>query len=198
MTELIVALDGPNPLLLAHRLHAEAGVRWFKIGPQALCSGQVSDLIRLPRSDKIFLDLKLADTEDTCREAVRRFAQAGVAAVSVFTERAARAAVDGASGTDLKVWRVTRLTDEPGPDEAQFCADGVICRLGDLPRFAYSSGARVVPGIRFVGQDHAGHLFSASPKEAAMMGATHIVVGRPIWQSPDPVAAAKMFAAALS
>jgi len=39
MTELIVALDNINSLNnlnLAHKLHEEAKITWFKIGPQAI------------------------------------------------------------------------------------------------------------------------------------------------------------------
>jgi hypothetical protein len=32
MTELIVALDGPNPYNLIVELYDGAGVRWFKVG----------------------------------------------------------------------------------------------------------------------------------------------------------------------
>jgi hypothetical protein len=40
MTELIVALDGPSEQYqLGCRLYDDVGVRWFKVGPQALCGG---------------------------------------------------------------------------------------------------------------------------------------------------------------
>jgi len=35
MTELIVALDGPQPAEMMRILHRDARVDWFKAGPQA-------------------------------------------------------------------------------------------------------------------------------------------------------------------
>lgn len=140
MTELIVALDGPNPRSLAHMLHVEAGVRWFKLGPQILSSSQFHELLYLPRSDKIFFDLKLVDTADTCLETAKRFADAGVAAVSTFSNRATEAVMRGAEGSSLKVWRVVRLTDSPGIAGVELMnrqgtlvlGHGVICPVQDL------------------------------------------------------------------
>jgi orotidine-5'-phosphate decarboxylase len=44
----------------------------------------------------------------------------------------------------------------------------------------------VVPGIRRPGDAAGDQARSAGPAEAARAGATHLVVGRPILQAPDP------------
>ena len=49
----------------------------------------------------------------------------------------------------------------------------------------------VTPGIRPEGYDSMEHARSASPKEAIIMGADYIVVGRPIVQSRDPLKSAR-------
>jgi orotidine-5'-phosphate decarboxylase len=48
----------------------------------------------------------------------------------------------------------------------------------------------VVPGIRPAGLSSNDHVRVLTPGEALEAGATYIVVGRPITQSPDPAAAA--------
>lgn len=148
---------------------------------------------------KIFLDLKLADIADTVREAVKRFADAGIAAVSTYTEKATEAAAEAACGTGLKVWQVIRLTD--GSDDLrgvrQLAADGVICPASMSSIYAGAGISIVVPGVRFFYRTDEGHVCTAHPAALARIGATHAVVGRPIWQAADPVAAAREFIAAL-
>ena len=116
MTELIVALDGPAPLGLVTELYS-VGVRWIKIGPQAMTDTNWHSLLLRPGGRirdpmKVFLDLKIADTRATVYEAVKRFSEAGIAAISTFTDAATEAAVEAARGSDLRVWRVVRLTDD--------------------------------------------------------------------------------------
>ena len=47
----------------------------------------------------------------------------------------------------------------------------------------------VVPGIRPAGSDHGDQRRTATPAEALVRGASMLVVGRPITQAPDPLAA---------
>lgn len=194
MTELIVALDGPRPYLLARQLAAEAGVRLVKIGPQALLDQNWQDILKIADLS-LFLDLKLADTADTCREAAKRFADAGVAAISTFTDRATEAAIRGAEGSPLRVWRILRLTDGNDPVPRQLrIGDGIICSVGDLHAEVTMSSDidKVCPGIRLA-ECADNHRQPATPQDAIAAGATHIVVGRPIWQAAEPVAAALWF-----
>ena len=56
-------------------------------------------------------------------------------------------------------------------------------KLGD--KFAI-----VTPGVRPAGKDVADQVRVVTPAEAIAAGASHIVVGRPITEAPDPAAEA--------
>lgn len=145
----------------------------------------------------MFLDLKLADTADTVREAVRRFADAGIAVVSTFTRRATEVAVRAAEGTPLRIWTMGQLTDWEGLPPMPLCgAQGVIGPLDFIRRYPDHRIDRIVPGVRLSEDSGNGHRHVSTPQECAAAGATHIVVGRPIWQADDPVAAYRQYAAA--
>ena len=115
MTDLIVALDGPEPLRLMRELEELAGITWFKIGPAAIVSDDWLPMIRKAQRTNIFLDFKLADTPDTVYAAIQQFTEAGIAAVSITDGPAGNAATYEASrvaeGTPLQIWRV-RMVDE--------------------------------------------------------------------------------------
>jgi orotidine-5'-phosphate decarboxylase len=49
----------------------------------------------------------------------------------------------------------------------------------------------MVPGIRPVGSDAGDQKRIMTPSEAVSLGATHLVIGRPITQAANPVKAAK-------
>ncbi|HXF37791.1 MAG TPA: orotidine 5'-phosphate decarboxylase / HUMPS family protein, partial [Actinomycetota bacterium] len=49
----------------------------------------------------------------------------------------------------------------------------------------------VVPGVRPAGTDGHDHARVLTPGEAMARGADHLVVGRPVTEAPDPVAAAR-------
>lgn len=193
MTELIVALDGHQPATLLRQIHKYTDVRWFKVGPQTLASRVWPEIMRAGFCCRIFMDLKLADTSDTVREAVRRFACAGVAAVSTYTEAATEAALDAAVGFDLKVWRVAALTEKiwhTFPIKPLDVADGLISPLHHTSflRERYPGKPLICPGIRISENDNFGcHTGRSTVAMAARAGVDFIVVGRPIYQSQDPV-----------
>jgi orotidine-5'-phosphate decarboxylase len=204
MTELIVALDGTTPAMLRDRLFEGAGVKWFKVGPQAMTywswPGMMTFGRRYPEA-KIFLDLKLADTRDTIREAVKRFADAGVAAVSTFTEEATMAACAATRDTPLKVWQVLVLSDDINADVNALpypLADGAIVSGQCARNLECRDRDKVVPGVRFFHRKSDGHINTYHPGDLRDIGATHAVVGRPIWQASDPIAAAREFTQALN
>lgn len=203
MTELIVALDSPsNQYALACDLIEHANVHWFKVGPQLTCSYDWQEFTHsakgFPNEIKIFLDLKLADTADTVREAVRRFADAGISAVSTSTYEATSAAMEATFHYgDLQVWQLMRLTEDtsswiPG----QICTGhGVICPGDDLD--SWKDEITIVPGVRLNNLDdfHGHHLACLCEDIAGI--ADFAVVGRPIWSAANPIAAAKLYKAAL-
>ncbi|MGB6520781.1 MAG: orotidine-5'-phosphate decarboxylase [Candidatus Cybelea sp.] len=73
------------------------------------------------------------------------------------------------------------------------CA-GVVCsahEVRDLKRFFGEDFLTLTPGIRPTGSAHGDQKRVTTPAEAAASGTDYIVVGRPIVEAADPVAAAK-------
>ncbi|MFZ1018579.1 MAG: orotidine-5'-phosphate decarboxylase [Candidatus Cybelea sp.] len=73
------------------------------------------------------------------------------------------------------------------------CA-GVVCsahEVRDLKRFFGEDFLTLTPGIRPVGSAHGDQKRVTTPAEAVASGTDYIVVGRPIVEAADPVAAAK-------
>jgi orotidine-5'-phosphate decarboxylase len=73
------------------------------------------------------------------------------------------------------------------------CA-GVVCsahEVRDVKRFFGDDFLTLTPGIRPVGSAHSDQKRVTTPAEAVAAGSDYLVVGRPIVEAPDPVAAAK-------
>ena len=200
MTELIVALDGPESLPLMRELEELAGITWFKIGPAAIVDDNWLPMIRRARRANIFLDLKLADTSDTVYAAIQQYTEAGIAAVSITDGPAGNAAtyeaLRVAEGTPLQIWRVAWLTSAPPKRfPRQPLGHGIICPVAAAGRLKERYRLPTVcPGIRMPGEDAGCHGNAAmTPEEARWNDVDFAVVGRSIWQSANPVAAAKLF-----
>lgn len=205
MTELIVALDAPGtyPSVrdLAYALKDEAGISWIKIGPQSLAQCFLPMSKTVTARFKIFLDLKLADTQRTVVEATKLFAEAGITALSTFTDEATEAATRAAEGSSLRVWRVYELTDST--KDAQwvgFVGNGIIAPAASIQ---FSKKKKyldyISPGCRLADNYNDGHNESSiyNPAFAKKVGVTHAVVGRPIYNAPDPVVTARAYLEAL-
>jgi orotidine-5'-phosphate decarboxylase len=73
------------------------------------------------------------------------------------------------------------------------CA-GVVCsphEVRDLKSYFGASFEALCPGIRPTGESHGDQKRVATPASAVAAGADYLVVGRPIVQAPDPLAAAR-------
>jgi orotidine-5'-phosphate decarboxylase len=206
MTKLIVAIDGYNPKThtglshLAYRLRQDTNIEWMKWGPLSLANRFFLPVTRNAYDNiNFFLDLKIADTQATTTDAVKLYADMGIAAISTFTDAATEAAVRGAEGTPLKVWRVFSLNDNPKPPTepiATLGAHGMImpgvCAV-TLGKFYKDRGLDVItPGIR-IDAEGEGIPWLTNPKHCKKLSITHAVVGAPICLADDPVAAAKLF-----
>jgi orotidine-5'-phosphate decarboxylase len=171
----------------------------------------------------VFLDLKLHDIPATVEGAARSAAATGASLLTVHASggpEMVRAAVRGAGGR-LRVLAVTVLTSLDGaaldaiglagPPEAAVVrlarlaigagADGLVCSPREVAavRAAVGPGPLlVVPGVRPAGSAHGDQARVATPAEAVRAGADVIVVGRPLRDAPDPVAAARAIAAELA
>ncbi|KAF0133309.1 MAG: orotidine-5'-phosphate decarboxylase [Xanthobacteraceae bacterium] len=216
--KLFVALDLPS-LGEAERLVSLLGdtVTHYKIGYRLGYSDGIAFGRELAASGKtIFFDLKLHDIDNTVREGVESIVRTGAQYLTVHAyPQTMRAAVQGRSGSALKILAVTILTSwndldcaEAGyagtvatlvPAKAQQAAaigvDGIVCSahetanlraIGIPPRVEL-----VTPGIRPAGADAGDQKRIVTPADAIRGGADRLVVGRPITAATDPLAAAR-------
>ena len=70
--------------------------------------------------------------------------------------------------------------------------DGVVCsplEAQQVHTYCGASFLTVTPGVRFADGEKGDQVRVTTPQQAKTLGADYIVVGRPITQAPDPVAA---------
>ena len=225
--DLILVLDAPSPREVAPVLARLAGtVRWVKIGLEMFtacgpdCVREVAGL-----GFEVFLDLKLHDIPNTVAKAVESAARLPIRMLTLHTgggremmQWAVKA--QQAHAPHLTLLGVTVLTSL---GDAELRATGVsdspaqqVVRLGQLAvaaglrglvcspleiaplRAALPRAVRLVaPGIRPRDAKADDQTRVMTPAEAARAGADFIVVGRPIFQAPDPVVAARAILAEL-
>ena len=76
-------------------------------------------------------------------------------------------------------------------------ADGLVCSPAEVAGLRQEVGPApllVVPGIRPAGAQQGDQRRTGTPRQAIVDGATYLVVGRPLRDSPDPAAAADAIA----
>ncbi|MGR3490579.1 MAG: orotidine-5'-phosphate decarboxylase [Shimia sp.] len=217
---LIVALDVPNALAglqLADRLGST--VSFFKIGLGMLTGGglALANELKQDHGKRIFLDMKLFDIGATVEAAVRGLAQFELDFLTVHGDpHVVRAAKEGAAGSNTKILGVTILTSlDRGDLDASLIKGGEVANLvTERAAKAFEAGADgviaspqeaaairalpeakgrliVTPGVRPAGAAMGDQKRVATPSSAIAAGADHIVVGRPVWQAPDPRGAAE-------
>jgi orotidine-5'-phosphate decarboxylase len=223
---LIVALDVPNivqGLDLAGRLGKS--VSFYKIGLGMLTGGglALANELKQEHGKRIFLDMKLFDIGATIEAAVRGLAQYDLDFLTVHGDpQVVRAAAEGKSGSNLKILAVTVLTSldradldanliKPGDIHditleraaraLEAGADGVIASPQEAAMIRALPQARgkliVTPGVRPEGAALGDQKRTATPHQAILDGANHIVVGRPVWQAKNPAEAARAIIASL-
>lgn len=168
------------------------------------------------RGHKIFLDLKLHDIPNTVKKAMAILAGLEVDMTNVHasgTKAMMEAALQGAGDTGTKIIAVTQLTStsqermeqdllikEPldqvvihyARTAAASGLAGVVCsplEAGKVHAACGDSFLTVTPGVRFADGDVGDQVRVTTPAKAKELGSDYIVVGRPITQAPDPVAA---------
>lgn len=218
---VIVALDFPDArsaLDLATRLDPSACR--LKVGKE-LFTAAGPDLVRelVVRGFGVFLDLKFHDIPNTVAAACRAASDLGVWMLNVHASggrkmmAAAHEAVNRSSNRPLLIG-VTVLTsmDEAGLHETgvnrsprdqvlnlaglaqQSGLDGVVCsaqEVSDLRKRFGNEFVLVTPGIRPAGADVGDQSRIMTPANAIRAGSDYLVIGRPVTQAPDPVAALK-------
>jgi orotidine-5'-phosphate decarboxylase len=226
---LIFALDVPDTDT-ARRLVTQLGdsVQFYKLGLELCMAGGYFALVDwlLAKHKQVFIDLKFFDVPETVARAVRALSQRGVQFCTVHGNDSMLRAAAEAKGDALKVLAVTALTSLDQGDlvdlgfscdlEALVLSrarralavgcDGVVSSGLEVARLRAEVDKRllvVVPGIRPVENrttDDQKRVVSVADAFAA--GADYIVVGRPIRDASDPVAAAweiqRQIAAALA
>lgn len=216
MAEVVLALDLPSGREAIRLLDRLPEVRWVKVG-SIVMTAEGPDLIRVlaDRGLRVFLDLKWHDIPNTVAAAVTVARGLGASMVTVHAlgGRAMMEAAAAAGGPPAVV-AVTVLTShdpasygralgrrevdlarevERQSGEATGCGlAGVVCSPAEVALVRRAAGPRaliVVPGIRRAGEDRGDQARVATAAQAAAAGATHLVVGRPVLQAADPVAA---------
>jgi orotidine-5'-phosphate decarboxylase len=224
---LIVALDVPTARD-ASRIVDELGdiVAFYKIGLMLQLDPDLRPLVeRLTGAGKgVFLDFKYIDIPATIEGAVRAASRLGVRFMTVIGEsQVVGAAVKGRGNSDLKILAVTLLTgmsendmrkeygtalsiDEfvtgRAAEAAALGCDGVISSPNEarLIRSAVKNDdfLIVTPGIRPIGTEAGDQKRTATPRDAILNGADHLVVGRPIVQQRDRREAARRIIAEIA
>jgi len=214
---LILALDVPSAEE-ADRLmrRVEGTVRFVKIGLE-LYTAAGPDIVKraLDRGNRVFLDLKFLDIDETVRRATARVAELGVEFLTVHANRKAlNAAVEGREEHPLKLLAVTVLTNFDSADlrdmgiqwsvadlvvaraklAAELGCDGVVASGEEPAIIRRNVGPKlliVTPGIRPAGKGLDDHARPTTPTQSIKAGSDYLVVGRPIRDAEEPKEAAQ-------
>lgn len=216
---LIVALDYASPaeaLALVEQLQPDRCR--LKVGKELFCRAG-PDFVRqlIQRDFDVFLDLKFHDIPNTVASACRAAAELGVWMVNVHAlggramMRAARAALQEyqrpplltavtvltshtaeslaelglVADPEAQVQRLSNLARESG-------MDGVVCsaREASMLRDSWGTdGVLVTPGIRPANSSADDQRRVLTPQQAMAAGSDYLVIGRPITNAADPMAA---------
>ena len=171
------------------------------------------------RGHKIFLDLKLHDIPNTVKKAMAVLSKLDVdicnlhAAGTVRMMQAAKEGLTRPDGTCPPLIAVTQRTstDQEAMENdllikesldkvvmhyavkaKEAGLDGVVCSPLESTKVHENCGSdflTVTPGVRFADNDKGDQKRVMTPAEAKKIGSDYIVVGRPITQATDPVAA---------
>ena len=171
------------------------------------------------RGHKLFLDLKLHDIPNTVKKAMRVLSNLDADIVNLHaagTRAMMEAALEGLTrpdGSRPLLIAVTQLTStdqqrmeqelliEKPLDEVVLAyarnaaaagLDGVVCSPLEAGKVHAACGAgflTVTPGVRFAEGEKGDQKRVTTPAEARALGSDFIVVGRPITQAADPLAA---------
>ena len=171
------------------------------------------------RGHRVFLDLKLHDIPNTVKKAMRSLSALDVDIVNLHaagTRAMMTAALEGLTrpdgtrplliavtqltSTDQQALRAELLIDRPMDEVVMAYAknasdaglDGVVCsplEAGKVHALCGGGFLTVTPGVRFAGGERGDQKRVTTPADARLLGSDYIVVGRPITQADDPVAA---------
>lgn len=217
---LIVALDvadSKSAMRLVAEL--EGTCQWFKVGLELFVAAGPAVLEPIiERGHNVFLDLKLHDIPNTVAGAIRSAAGLGVRMLTLHAGggpvmmAAAKAALAGVANSP-ELLAVTVLTsmdsgqlhsvgvDRTPGSQVELLAKigleagirGFVCsphEVAALRALTGPEGVLVIPGIRPAAAAIGDQKRVAGPAEALRLGASYLVVGRPITQAPNRAEAA--------
>ena len=154
---------------------------------------------------EIFLDLKLHDIPNTVKKSIEGLAVLPIKLLTIHASGGKdmmKAAMEGVSGSDIKVFGVTALTSLSDNDTNEIyrrsateqvnamldlaesaCLDGVGCSPHELELVSKrESLLSITPGIR-LDESNDDQKRVMTPKQAIELGADYLVIGRPITES---------------
>ena len=177
------------------------------------------------RGHKIFLDLKLHDIPNTVKKAMAVLSGLDIDMLHLHaagTKAMMEAALEGVTRPDgsrpllIAVTQLTSTSQERMEEDllierpldevvmhyarraAQAGLAGVVCsplEAGKVHEACGQEFVTVTPGVRFADGDVGDQVRVTTPARARELGSDYIVVGRPITQAEDPVAAYRQCAA---
>ncbi len=155
---------------------------------------------------EIFLDLKLHDIPNTVKKSIKGLSSLPIKMLTIHTSGGKdmmKAAIEAASGTQIKVFGVTALTSLNNDDTNQIFQrstseqvnamldlaeeagiDGVVCSPHELELVSKRNLLSITPGIRLQ-ESNDDQKRVMTPREATNLGADYLVIGRPITASKD-------------
>jgi orotidine-5'-phosphate decarboxylase len=215
---LIIALDVDSASQAQQIVQAVGeSASTFKVGKQ-LFTAEGPQIVRdlVSSGKKVFLDLKFHDIPNTVAAAVRQASALRVDMLTVHASGGSKMlnAAAEAAGNNVLVLAVTVLTSLADEDLSEIgVAGNVQAQVLRLARLARASGIRglvasahearelrrelgddfaiVTPGVRPAGAAKGDQARVVTPADALRAGASHIVVGRPISEAPDPAQAVR-------
>jgi orotidine-5'-phosphate decarboxylase len=214
---LIFALDVPTADAARHWVDLLGdAVQFYKLGMELLSSGEYFQVLEsLAALDKrIFVDLKFHDVPATVGHAVAGIARYPVSFCTIHAQQAAMIEAAAAAKGAMQLLGVTVLTSMDATDLAQLGVqrspreqvldraraalrhgcDGVVASGQEAAELRAELGPAawiVCPGIRPGGPSGDDQKRTVGVAEAFACGASHIVIGRPLRQAPDPRAFAE-------
>ena len=222
MPEIVVALDFRSADDARRLLDRLEDLRWAKIG-SVLYVREGPSIIRelQQRGIRVFLDLKWHDIPSIVAETVSVARDIGVDMATLHASGGSEMMKAAAQQSgQMRLVGVTVLTCHDGhslrdaagvalggkvedvvvrlaSNASQSGLDGVVCsaqEVGAVRELLPAGSLVVVPGIRMEGDNAVDQRRTADPAVASRAGATHLVVGRPVTESPNPALALRHIA----
>ncbi len=185
--------------------------RFYKVGLELYAAAGRSFVEELlGEGNQVFLDLKMYDIGETVKRAVAQVAKLGAQFLTVHSvPQVMRAAMEGASGTQLKLLAVTVLTSLDDDDlhemgvassvaelvekrvrqTVEAKVHGLVCSPLEVAKVRQMTGPDtilVTPGVRSAGAAVGDQKRVATPKQAIASGASYLVIGRQVTRASDP------------